>query len=502
MARDPLTVKIDWDDSGSFETAEVILQPDLLAVNFFYGCDTVSDPERAALASAFGNLTLDNLDRKYSPGISMDYTIAQLTGRHLCRIEQGVEVVWEGYLEAPELIVDRQVDEVTWSLVGKVLANLPAGQRTDYRVRLSNEGVDNQVSDLIDAWFTHFSDVTRQPALLTDFSIGAVAWDDSAIEFINECAAFEAGYAFETLDGKLAILSEARLAGDTPQYVSPSTTTIIHPAIEKPDIGRLFNRAIIYSTQAVKDSERVLLRIGGIRIPARGEVTDTYFVSEDSSDPIYTIDWTTPIVLDSDTLIQHRANSTDVYGPSTRVTGNLTAAIVVASTAANHAEITITNSAGFEKYIELLTVFGRPTQNLTGISQRTYFDTAGIALYGVRQLILRPFLRWFRKTGLGGFTTRATRLATLRDHLGLTFPLWQDTQAKVDAIHDIQPGSFIQVTLEGESRSMLALGIAIDYSWDSVPKKTVYCRGTADHTASGGEFTLDVSLLDSADVLG
>ena len=207
-------------------------------------------------------------------------------------------------------------------------------------------------------------------------------------------------------------------------------------------------------------------------------------------------------MLDSDTLIQHRANSTDTYNVNTRVTGGLTVTIDASSTSENRVRLVIANANSFEKYIELLLVSGRPTRNLADVSQRTYSDSVGIASYGLRELILRPFLHWFRKTGLGGFTTRATRLATLRDHLGLTFPLWQDTQAQVDAIHDIQPGSFIQATLEELPKPLIALGIGITYSWDAVPKKTVYCRGTADHTAAGGVFTLDTSLLDSADVLG
>ena len=371
-ARDPLTVAIDWDDSGTFET---VPRTDLLAVNVFYGCDTVSDVERASLASAFGSLVISNLDRKYTPGVSTAYTVPQLTARHLCRVTQGAETVWEGYLQAPEFIIDRFVDEVSWELVGKVKGNLPSGDATTYRVRLPNVGIDNQVSDLIDAWFVKFSDVTRQTALLTDFSIGAVAWDNNALEFINECAAFEGGYAYETLDGGLAVLSEARLAGDTPQYVSPATITIIHPAVEKPDIGRLYNRAIITSTQAVKESEETLLSLGGFRVPASGNLTDTYFVAEDFENPLYTIDWTTPIVLDNDTLIQHRANATDSYDVNTRVTGGLTVTIDASSTSENRVRLVITNTATFEKYIELLLVSGRPTRNLADVSQRTYSDS-------------------------------------------------------------------------------------------------------------------------------
>ena len=356
--------------------------------------------ERASLASAFGSLVISNLDRKYTPGVGTDYTVAQLTARHLCRVTQGAETVWEGYLQAPEFIIDRFVDEVSWELVGKVKGNLPSGDATTYRVRLPNVDIDNQVSDLIDAWFVKFGDVTREPALLTDFSIGAVAWDNNAIEFLNECAAFEGGFTYETLDGKLAVLSEARLAGETPQYVSPATITIIHPAVEKPDIGRLYNRAVITSTQAVKESEETLLSLGGFRVPASGNLTDTYFVAEDFENPLYTIDWTTPIVLNSDTLIQHRANTTDTYDVNTRVTGDLTVTIVDASTSENRVRLVITNTANFEKYIELLLVSGRPTRNLADVSQRTYSDSVGITAYGLRELILRPFLRWFRKTGL------------------------------------------------------------------------------------------------------
>ena len=501
MARNPLTVTIDWDDDGSFETSEIVPKADLLGVSVFYGCDTVSDVTAVRLASAMGRLTLNNFDRKYSPGVSTVYSIAQLTRRHLCRISHGTETVWEGFVQAPEFTIDRAINEVTFALVGKIVANLPSNAATQYRLRLSNFGVDRTSAELLADWRSDFPDVPAGVDLFVDYSTGAISYEDNAVGFINELAEFEGGFAYETFDGKLELLGESRLAGTTPQVVSPMDVTMIHPTGDKPDLGRLYNRVVIHSTQAARGSEQVLLRIGGVRVPANAALGDTYFVDESASDPVYTIDWTTiPNPLTEADVIQHRANATDTYGPSTRVHGNLAAEIITSG--ANRVEILINNTENFEKYIELLIVQGRATRNLPDVSQRTYSDSAGIAAHGLRELQNRPFLDWFRKTGLGAFTTRATRMATLRDHLLLTFPLWQGQQGQVDDIHDIQPGAFLQLTLDGVIRSVIALGVTLADTWDGVPKKTVYCRQTDDHTTATGNFTLGVSVLDGADVLG
>ena len=80
----PLTVEIDWTDSGLYDHPLSDVSQRWTRIQLGYGASRTANPLRPTMDAGRGSITVHG--QEFVPGVSEDFSEVQLRGRHRCRI--------------------------------------------------------------------------------------------------------------------------------------------------------------------------------------------------------------------------------------------------------------------------------------------------------------------------------------------------------------------------------------------------------------------------------
>ena len=430
--------EIDWGNNG-YQHSAADVTVEVLDYLIQYGLNAESNDDTLLNTPASGTLVLDNSHGYYSSETSSIIERAALRRRHLVRLRNGTNTLWEGFIEPTRQV--RSIDlQANFKLLGKVTNNY----RQAYR---RSQTIDTDVQTVLTDVLTS-AGITPStlPTGTVPYNTGTIFFDSSVRSFLNKLANFSGGYALEDHEGKVALI---------PYRVLQSASAV----------ATIDNRLDIDA-----NSVRTYIRDGLVRNTARlNRVGVTQAVEQDLAVITLKLFSSSELILTANSLDQS-ALAIDWTAPDVTAVTGATIRPIAGDAEGYTFGITPTRNIDTE-----LTIRGRAWRQSSG-EERLITDKNSVTQHDEREIEVPPWLSQDSFSSLEQFIIDISRD---QRYTSLELLRWQKHPLDNQLVDGLRAGQVITVTIQTPQNEFInekafIAGIDLLGGENRVPRMTLY----------------------------